>query len=104
MRPEFLIQQLRIRLHLNSRAGHCFFLLAQNLPQRFNFRIHTVQHLLHRVHTQFAALVTIQGKANRHMFGQFQQHRLVRLVRRRLRCQPSQRLLQRVLRAHRHCG
>jgi len=77
-------------------------LRRQNLAQRLNFCIHAVEQLFHRVDAQFAFFVAVQGEADRHVLCQLQQHRLVWFGIRRLRRQPREGLLQRVLRPHRH--
>ncbi len=81
---------------------HHLFLLAKNLAQRFDFRVHAVEQLLHRIDAQLALFIAVQREADGHVLGEFEQHRLVRLGIRCLRCEAGQCLLQRVLRAHRH--
>ena len=100
--PEFLVQQLGIRLHGQPRLRHHLFLRGKDLPQPFNFRIHAVQQLFHSVDAQFAFFVAVQREADGHVFRQFEQHRLVWLGIWRLRRESRQRLLQRILRPHRH--
>jgi len=68
--PEFLVEQLGVGLHLDSRVGHHLFLGAQNLAQRFNLRVHAVQKLFHCVDAQLTAFVAVQRKANGNVFGQ----------------------------------
>src|SRR5439155_1728050 len=93
--PEFLVQQLGIRLHGQPRLRHHLFLRGKDLPQPFNFRIHAVQQLFHSVDAQFAFFVAVQREADGHVFRQFEQHRLVWLGIWRLRresragCGPS---------------
>ena len=100
--PEFLVQQFRVRLHGEPRLGHHLFLRRKDFAQRFDFRVHAVQQLLHRIHAQLAALVTVQREANGHMLCQLEKHRFVGFGIGSLRRQSRQRLLQRVLRAHGH--
>ena len=69
-------------------------------PQPFDFRIHAIEELLHRIHAQLTALVAVERKADSHMFGQLQQHGLVGLFVGGLRGESCERLLQSVLRAN----
>ncbi len=85
---------------MQSCIGHHVFLRSQNFAQPFDFRIHAVEQLLNRIDTQFAALIAVQREANGHVFGQLQQHGLVRFLVGRLRGEAGERLLQRVLRAN----
>ncbi len=85
---------------MQSCVGHQVFLRGQNFAQPFDFGVHSVEQLLDRVHTQFAAFVAVQREANGHVLGQLEEHGLVRLVVGGLRGKSGQRLLQRVLRAH----
>ncbi len=85
---------------MQSRVGHHVFLRRQNLAQPFDFRIHAVEELLDRVHTQLAAFIAVQREANGHVLGQFKQHGLVRFLVGSLRGKSGERLLQSVLRAN----
>ena len=73
---------------------HGLFVLPENLAQCFYLLIHAVKELLDRVHAEFAAFVAVQRETDGHVLGQAEQHRFVRLLRRRLRRESGEVFLQ----------
>ena len=100
--PKLLVQQLGEGLNRQTGMRHGLFVMPENLAQRFYLLIHAVKELLDGVHAEFAAFVAVQRETNGHVLGQAEQHRFVRLLRRRLRRESGEGLLQRVLCAYRH--
>ena len=83
--PELAIENVGVRLHGDSGAGHFVFARAQKLAQGAKFLAHAVEHLTHGVHLHFAALKTVHSEFNGQIFSQAQEHSLVHFGRRGFR-------------------
>ncbi len=95
-RPELAIQNVQMGLHDESRAGHLFLVSAKDLAQPRNFLGHAVEHLTNGVYAHFAFFVAVQSEADGQMFGQAQQHWVIRFCGWHLRAEIHQRLPQQI--------
>src|SRR5256885_1308043 len=76
--PELPVKNLSVRFHEKTRFGHLLFVRAENFPEILDLLIHPVQHLPNGVYLNFTFFVTFQREANCEVFGQANEHRLVR--------------------------
>jgi len=97
--PELAVQELAVRFDQNSRFGQLVFVLAENLPQFFDFVVHAVQHLPHRIYFDFPAFKFFESETDGKMLCQLHQHILIQLLVFALFGQSSQCVPQCVLRA-----
>src|SRR5258708_6893632 len=96
--PEDAVQHLPVRFRQNSRFRHFVFVLPQDISQVFDFLVHAVQHLPHRVHLHVPAFELFQGKPDGQVLRQLHQHALIQFFVLPLLGEPRERIPQRLLR------